>query len=706
MTFQQASSPLTTYHTGQGAAASRRAYLHTPRGRANRHVIDEDKRIREYLNTPFIAWDGEGVTREDGKHVYTLLANSMGSAWFGSAENPLTTQQCLQALLTESARYPKAHHVIYGGSYDTNMFLSDCSQEEVARVYHHFTATIGHGRYRVRYRAGKSLWLHDTVTGNKITLYDVVSFFQCSFVKACDSYLGMDAWPDAAMVKEQKANRSTFRDEDAEEVLRYCRAELTATVLLMTELRERLNRADLRLSRWDGPGACASALLKREGVKKAMATCGEHRGGIPSEAARAARYAYAGGRFELIRFGCDAGPAWEYDICSAYPAAMRDVPNLAQGAWVHDTSGDMLRDYALYRVRYSGLSSSGPTPFFRRESNGTVCFPYNGEGWYWGPEVRAALDHLSHYGKRATIDIVESWQYEPTNSDDKPFAFITDMYARRLALKRAGDGAHVGYKLSLNSLYGKTAQQTGWMPATLERPMRIPPYHQLEWAGYVTSATRARIYRAAMLKPDAIIAFETDALFSSEPLDLPLGVQLGEWEVTEFQNLSYFQSGLYVGTLTDGTQVVKTRGIEASSLALDKLRHAFTHGEPVEGITRRFVGMGVALQGRWDEWQQWQTRPRMMNLFPNGKRDHPGCHMDVGDELFSPGIWHKTMVPMGMISSMSCEFPVEWINPNPAMSVLVELRDEGMEQWQEDYDASSGMGWDGSDPSVWASDDG
>jgi hypothetical protein len=678
MSFAVASEQLRSYHTGEGSVIAKRRYDRSKAGKAR----TREGAIQRYLEVPFIAWDGEGVTREDGKHVYTLLANSMGDAWFGTADKPLTTQTCLQALLKTAARYPNAHHVIYGGSYDTNMFLSDCTREEIARVYRHFTATIGHGRYKLRYRAGKSLWIRDTLTGNKLTLWDVVSFFQCSFVKACDSYLGEDAWADAAMVKEQKALRSTFTDADAAQVLRYCRAELDALVSLMTELRERLNRADLRLSRWDGPGACASALLKREGVKRAMST------DMPEDVARAGRFAYAGGRFEIIRFGCDAGPAWEYDICSAYPAAMRDVPNLARGAWHHDTSGQMLRDFALYRVRYTGLRSTGPTPFYRRESNGTVCYPYVGEGWYYGPEVRSALKHRKRYGRSARIEIVESWQYVP-DEQDKPFAFITDMYARRLALKRAGDGAHVGYKLSLNSLYGKTAQQTGWMPATADRPQRIPPYHQLEWAGYVTSATRARIYEAAMSNPDAIIAFETDALFSSEPLQLPLGNQLGEWEVTEFANLSYFQSGLYTGTLTDGTEVVKTRGIEASSLDLDLLRQAFVTAQPVEGVTRRFVGMGVALQSRWDEWQQWQTRPRMMNLFPNGKRDHPGCFQCGDHDGLRPGVWHETMVPMGMMMSMSCEFPVEWINPNPEMAALAGMRLEGMEQWQEEGGAET-----------------
>ena len=49
------------------------------------------------------------------------------------------------------------------------------------------------------------------------------------------------------------------------------------------------------------------------------------------------------------------------------------------------------------------------------------------------------------------------------------------------------------------------------------------------WAGLITAITRAKLNDAIALDPLNILMLATDALYSLQPLDLPLGDRLGQW---------------------------------------------------------------------------------------------------------------------------------------------------------------------------------
>ena len=74
---------------------------------------------------------------------------------------------------------------------------------------------------------------------------------------------------------------------------------------------------------------------------------------------------------------------------------------------------------------------------------------------------------------------------------------------RRLQLKALPDGdpdkpAHYPLKISLNSLYGKFAQQRGYRTDENGTVIRVPTYYQPEYSGFITSHCRAKVFRAAM----------------------------------------------------------------------------------------------------------------------------------------------------------------------------------------------------------------
>lgn len=608
--------------------------------------VRRDQYGEQYVSREFVAWDGEGINMPDGSHNYVLLANSLGDVL--NDPDGIPTADVLEMMIRHAG--DKRIHVAYGFNYDVNMILRDLTKAELYTLY--VEGVIWWNRYRLDWRGGKSFTVYRN--GKRICIYDVLPFFQRSFVSACDEYLGTD-WPHREQIIREKANRGSFDYERITEVSEYNNAELVTLVRLCGELRDRLNKVDIRVNRWDGPGAIASALYKKYGVKQSMCE-------TPEMVRKAAQYAYAGGRFEIIRKGHSDAKAYQYDIRSAYPSAMRNLPCLAHGEWRHTTQPNGIVPFGLYRVRSAGtrVTDTRPQPFWHRNANGTVFFTGDAHGWYWSPEAA-----LAEPG-----EVLEAWEYE-TKCECDPFSFVEGLYNKRAALKRAGDGAHIGLKLGLNSLYGKLAQQIGF---DLGPPLRLPPFHCLEWAGYVTSHCRAEVYKAAMLSPDNVIAFETDAIFSRVPLELDLGERLGEWDATEYESLTYLKSGMYWGSLTDGGEVEKTRGINKGSIPRNLAIHELRNGQnklPAEQT--RFITIGQALHQNFDIWTHWVTSPRFISVQLWGKRTDV---FDASDNWALKGDGWQETIPAEKDSDFSNPYEIAWVEQTTMANELGLSLDE------------------------------
>lgn len=638
-------------------------------------------KVRKYMGRPFVGWDGEGITH-NGEHRYVTLSNSHGARLESDNGERLTTVKIFEFLLSESTREQNCNHVIYGGGYDFNMWLYDMPKTALNRLYD--TGRVRIGKYRVGWTRGKWFSLSDGY--RKIKIFDVVSFFQTTFVKASDDYLGV-GWFERDRIIEQKANRSAFTLLDLHDVDVYNDAELVNLVQLMDELRERLNRVDIRLPRWDGPGAIATELMRKHNVRDSIVQPSEDMG-----LAHAIRCAYFGGHFELVRFGShDSANVYEYDINSAYPYALQFVPDLAQGRWVRTDDQTIIQslnphDFAVVKCEWSYTNRSRfPQPFPWRDKNGRVSYPYECEGWYWASEYCTAQDY-AHAHAGALLHASEAWIFH-SYSHYQPFAWVHAVYEQRRQLKASGDGAHVGLKLGINSLYGKTVQQVG---ARYEnREWTIPPYHSLPWAGFVTALCRSMVMRSALQRPDTVIAFETDAIFTSQPLTLPIGSGLGQWEETRFTSMTYLQSGFYFAVKDDGTVVNKTRGVDRGSLSLEQCLTNMGSVNPeswfADAKLTRFVSYGLARQTS-AEWCTWKVTPKRLSLTPIGKRVHSTCYYcDDTQPGITRNVWHHTVVNPPYAPYPSRPFPILWSPDYRDMPELSE-REETRETMEFGYE--------------------
>lgn len=627
------------------------------------HGKDSNKSRVAPQDRPFIAWDGEGVNIDgpDAPQSYTLFGCSTGERI--QSDTHLHTFDLFDFIIGVGQRNPTAFHVGFAFNYDSNMLLRSLSEGALKRIHQNGKLTLVKkstgDRYHVQFAPGKWFSItkykrgynrernpHAKVT---VKIEDIFSFFGCSFIKAYEDLVG----PVPQVVAEGKAARNDFATHNPEYVETYWRAEIEMLRQLADELRNRMYGANLRIRNWHGPGALASYANHQNNIKAAMAEC-------PDPVRDAARYAYAGGRFEMFKLGRTTGPIYSLDINSAYPHAIRQLPNLAIGDWKRVESPTRIARFGVYHVRL--LPSRGdsflerrPGPLFHRDKVGNISFPWVLEGWYWSPEVANLVKWLAPH----RYEIVEGWEYVNWNikgrDDTQPYKWVSDMYTLRRQWKKQGNASQLALKLCMNSLYGKMAQRVGWN----EERRTAPTWHQLEWAGWVTSYCRAMLWDAMQKAgPDNIVAVETDGLYTTVHPSTILGprygyppssigpdseyrssTELGGWEIDQYDEILYVQSGL--AHLRSGDKwTVKRRGLDAKTFSLDDARN-YLHSlqprsewTPFVGRTTRFIGMGAAF-GSSKPFKEthcrWQTVDRDISPGNSGKRVHiwkqcAACH--------------------------------------------------------------------------------
>lgn len=630
---------------------ARRAYLQQSTAQ---DIVRRDPHTR-----PFIAWDGEGHTTDDGAHHYMLFGASTGdsvTAW------SLSTVDCLDLMLKVERENPHAYHVIFAGNYDVNMILRDVDTETLTRLKVRGKATWN--GYRMEYRRSK--WFRVSKEETSICIYDVFTFFACSFVSALEQYIGKDD-EDVRRIRDGKAKRAIFTPADIEEVRAYWQSELRYLVRLCGTLRSYLRKANITIHRWHGPGAVASVILKARGFR---------RRDVPTDVAISAQYAYAGGRFEQFKIGRYIGKVYQYDIRSAYPYAISQLPSLT-GEWIETDEPSM---FGLYRhdgyasIGTRDVSAIGALPW--RHRNGAIFYPPTVRGFYWGIELRGTD--------------TQSWQgYTLANGNARPFRWISDYYKQRAEWKRNGEPAQLALKLAMNSIYGKLAQQIGW-GINEDGTLRIPTYHQLEYAGYITATTRAMLYRAMMQKPHAIIACETDGIFTTEPLDLTIGEGLGEWECKTYDGIMYVQSGVYWALTKDGWQA-RSRGFGRGDISptdverwlsrIESATHAY-EVEPLSVTQRRFKTIGTSI-GKAN-WRRWIEETRQLHAgTPGGKREHYEPHCPQCPGSLYDGLHTMTLALGHDFTVESTRYPLQWIEGFSRMQEVMRLfDDDDVEAWE------------------------
>jgi len=606
----------------------------------------------KWLNRkPFCFWDGEGP-KDAG---YALFGNSMGDE---ICHPFLSAAECLE-LIIERGRQTKAIHCWYGSTYDVSMMLAGSKGIGWRKLSQlkHTGKTIYRG-YKIRWVPRK--WLSVTFGNVHVKIFDVVSYFATKFQYAVTNW-GVGTPEQIEFLTYNKNRRNEFTWSEIDEIKTYWRLELELGVLLMDKLRVTFHDAGFDPTSWHGPGGLARMALRRHKVMDAMAES-------PWQVRVAAKYAFAGGRFEMIHGGFINATIYNADIRSAYPTYAQYLPNLCAGQWRRVLAYESGK-FGVYHIEYNATGNHNRDriyPLFRRLENGEVIWPRHVEGWYWNPETELVANDPD-------AKIIEGWVFDEDDETDKPFAWIAEYFRKRMVLKNIGNPAEFTFKLIINSVYGQLAQRSGWDKAK----RKAPAYHQLEWAGYITSACRARIYKLAnAINSRALVSIDTDGIYATEALPVDPSTDLGGWEYSTYSAGLFWQSGIYIladkkGNWKKGK--TKTRGIPKGEYSFDRMYDAYINREPIVLTKRNFIPFGLAEHNRFEDVNRWHDVETKVefgggNVY-HGKRYHSTLHCqrdcDGDIHVFRLGI----DASLGNTAPMSVMHHIPWQDDAPGYRV-------------------------------------
>lgn len=590
---------------------------HWPTVRSRQYRRPRQRQRNAKMEIEVIAWDGEGFD-EDGRHRYALLASSLGTEL--RDRNGLRSFRILDHVWKIGRSRREALHVVYGAQYDFDWWVHDLNLESARALKKGHPVAIG--PYTVRHNG---VWFELTRENHTVQVWDVWKFWQQPFKDAlAGSFPNFDALP---LIEKFKEARGRFSWDIIDEVSEYNKAELRGLVMMMHQLFTDLEVADIPAPAYlTGAGALAGALLRKHGVNRHV---GDQTYGS-AEVEEAVLRSFAAGRADSWMIGHHEGPCYQHDLRSAYPTAMQDLPSLAEGEWVwRETLSDDWDDrFSTWLVRWNyvpGLTGESypepPTrryfPFFFRTRQGSILFPPSGMGWQWWPEVITARE------LGWPFEVIGGWVWEPAHPEVRPFSWVPRLYKQRAALKADGrEGAQRVLKYGLNALYGKLAQARGYTADNR------PKLQQLAWAGWVTSATRARIMEAAHQAPDQVVYQMTDSVMSLVRLDVAEGSYLGEWEIEECERALVAQAG--VGSLwKKGKEVPKYRGFDPETISAKAILDAWKENHdlgwmhPLQTQVRRPIMLSTAIESekRFAQWGEWLDSPRDLHIYGgDGKR--------------------------------------------------------------------------------------
>lgn len=545
------------------------------RSSADKHRTRTARRDRNVLQ--FIAVDGEGVTRSDGTHAYVLIG--CGDKYYHNEDGShLRWNKVFTFLWDCFLENQDAVYVGYFLGYDFTQWFRTLpllrakqllTKEGIAKrqstiVNNPTPWPVRLGEWEFDIHAGKRFKLRKRGEKRWMYINDVGSYFQCSFLATIDP----SQWEhpivsqeEYELIKEGKSRRDSA-ELDAD-MITYMMMENAVLPRVMNLLNKGLMATPkpIKLSKmkWYGPGQAAQKWL--DNIEAPLSETIVDK--VPAYALTAGQASYYGGWFEIFAHGHIPGTSYEYDINSAYPAIIAELPCLLHGEWTHgydEPSALGENDIRLVHATVEGWDPRvGPVPY--RDDKGHIYRPNKVSGWYWMHELEASI--------RADLVrsiVVDEWvNYTPCGCAP-PFMPIRELYLERLRVNKNSPQGKA-YKIVYNSTYGKMAQSIG-----------NPRYANPIYASLITAGCRSKILDAISTHPNGtrdLLMVATDGVYFSTPhpnLDID-PKRLGAWEGKEKENLTLFMPGVYWddktrAKLRDGHDPkLKSRGVSGRDFA-------------------------------------------------------------------------------------------------------------------------------------------
>jgi len=496
---------------------------------------------------------------------------------------------------------------LYGMEYDINQWLygggHGLTLEDMRQIYEtrtHYTRWHGYGICHIPRKHLSISRVHDGIK-RVIHCHDLYSFYQTSFLKWIEAEGLATNQAERDCIERMKRTRGDWSLESIESVREYNAIELRLLQAGVARFKKAVVATSYTPARWYSAGSLAEAAFIKHSVAAHLGDDTEY----PPPLREAIERAYYGGRIEIGGVGIINRPIYAYDMNSAYPTAMLTLPSLRYATWERVQHPDMF--YGAAMVCHAKVTSKrngsrrvkwGALPY---RTDHALYYPMECTGWYWSDELIEAQ-------VMADVSIDEAWVL-CSGGNTQPFAYLADLYFQRQVLKNSGNPAQQILKLIMNSSYGKLAQRPrAYIDEKGETQSTASKWRSIAYAGMITAAVRARILQAIAQSPGDIVSINTDAIYSTSKLNLPIGHDLGQWSYAVYEWMNLWQPGFYTLPSELGAITKRTRGFNATTVDHEAILSAWMNGWDAATIIERvFYGYVSAVLRSDVKWCDWQT---------------------------------------------------------------------------------------------------
>ena len=439
----------------------------------------------------------------------------------GNFIDKITPESCLDWLF--SKRFHGSWNFFYNLSYDAEVILKLLGSKLYEYRFSRKLKFHYHG-YDIEYYPTKLLRIKKG--HHSVHYYDIAQFYE-------KKSLSITYQENIGKLEQEylefKNKRSEFTlhfyNHNKKKIRNYCIQDCILTKQLAEKwINLFCDAFSFYPAKWPSSGYLAEKVLINNGIHFPKFNS------IPYSVQDLAFRSYFGGRFEMIKRGF-IGKAFLYDINSAYPHSICNIPDLSNGKWVKRKSIHQDSKIGFFRI-LADIPDDKYIPPFPFRANNNILFP---SGKF---ETYVTLDELKACENSKYYKILDSYQFV-SNSKKYPYReFIESMYNKRQKLKSANDPMQLPLKIILNSIYGKTGQKVNRIIGNLFNPVIF---------AFITGFTRAKLYefvRKNDIERD-IVAFATDSICSTKKLDID-SINLGEFSFEgESDDVFYLQNGFY-----------------------------------------------------------------------------------------------------------------------------------------------------------------
>jgi len=416
--------------------------------------------------------------------------------------------------------------------FDFEALIKHLSLDELKYLYS--TGELDYNGYSLHYLDKKFLKISDSQE-HSCTFYDINNFLGTSLNQASKTYLGKEKY-DA--IDSSRLNTDIeYWNANQAEIIKYCLidAQLTKEVADYFWSMIDNNIHFLPSAPYSKGGYSQEYFLQNTNIPTINS--------LPIEVLKAGYQSYSGGRFELLKRG-HFDIVYLYDIKSAYPYQMAQLPNYNLGVWY---STDEFKPNCVSGFYLCEIEHMHPvlSPFMQKISGLNVYPNGSFNQWLTQKEVEFSLKHFPE----TDINVIEGYYFEENNLVYP----LKDEILKLYQWKETEKDKDIRYcvKIILNSLYGKFIQTVGGKTGKIFNPI---------WAAEITANTRLQLLESAIKSPESIIGFSTDSIHSEKIISfenkLFEGTNLGQFELDSFGEGLYIQSDVYSIKSEEG---VKTR---------------------------------------------------------------------------------------------------------------------------------------------------